>query len=136
MADLIIVAANVVKGANAQELQSIIANEAITAGQVVRKRSTDGKLELADASDDLLDDALGIAQNSVAAGQPCDVQFGGTITLGVGTQGVPYFLSEAAPGGIAPLADLITSGVAVVQLGVGTGAGLALNVFNSAVDIP
>lgn len=136
MADLVIVAANVVKGASAEELQSIIANEAITAGQVVRKRTTDGKLELADASDDLIDDALGIAQNSVASGQPCDVQFGGTITLGVGVQGVPYFLSEAAPGGIAPIDDVVTSGVAVVFLGIGTGAGLNLKVFNSAVDIP
>lgn len=136
MADLIIVAANVVKGANAQEVKSIIAAEAITAGQAVRKRSADALLELSDASDNALDDVLGIAQNSVAVGQPCDVQTGGTITLGVGIQGVPYFLSEAAPGGIAPLADLITSGVAVVPLGVGTGAGIALSVFNSGVDKP
>ncbi len=135
MADLIIVAANVVEAANAEKVQSIIANEAITAGQVVRKRSADGKLELADASVDALDDALGVAQNSVAQDQPCDVQFGGTITLGVGVQGVPYFLSETA-GGIAPIADIITSGVAVVFLGIGTGAGLNMKVFNSAVDIP
>lgn len=135
MADLSITPANVTPGTNAQERSGLTAFEAMTAGQVVIQRS-DRQIQLADATDDTLDEVFGILTNSPAAGQPCSVQVSGTINLGTGTQGVPYFLSEANPGGIAPIADLVTSGSAVQGLGVANGSGINIQLQNSGIDIP
>lgn len=135
MADLVITPANVVKGSDAETRRGLIANEAITAGQVVIKRDSDGKIALADATDDALDEVFGIALNDAAADQPVEVQVGGTIVLGTGSQGVPYFLSENA-GGIAPIADVSTSGSRVAGLGIGNSTGINVQLQNSGIDIP
>ena len=95
----------------------------------------DSKVQLAQATNVNLKTVFGIALNDAAINQPVDVQFGGTITLSVGTQGVPFFLSENL-GKIAPIADLVTSGAGVRPLGIGNGTGLEMQVFNSGVDIP
>lgn len=135
MADLVIVAANVKKGADAQRRASLIAFEAILAGEVLMKRDSDGKVALADANVDALDEVFGIALNDAAVDQPVEVQVGGVITLGVGVQGTPYFLS-LTPGKIAPIADVTGSGTRVNGLGIGNGTGINIQLQNSGIDLP
>lgn len=62
--------------------QSIVAGEAITAGQLVYRKSADGKAWLAQ-SDGTVDEAavIGMALNGAAAGQPLSYASGGTVTL-------------------------------------------------------
>lgn len=135
MADLVITPANVLKAANPVTRPSLIAFEAIEAGEVLMKRSADNKVALADANVDSLDEIFGVALNDAAVSQPVEVQIGGVITLGVGAQGVPYFLSNT-PGKIAPIADVTGSGTRVAGLGIGNGTGINLQLQNSGIDIP
>ncbi|MDX0007827.1 hypothetical protein GOB40_13900 [Sinorhizobium meliloti] len=128
MADLVITAANVVAGAGAKTTSGT-AGAAITAGQVVYLDSTTtGKWQLSD-SDAATAAArgqganVGIALNGAANGQPLEVLTEGPITLGaVLTAGTAYYLSPT-PGGIAPLADLLT-GDYVTLLGLATSTSV------------
>lgn len=117
MADLSITPANVVPGANAQT-RTGIAGATITAGQIVRINTADGKYVLADA------DAAGIntvtrffmALHGASNNQPLTVLIEGDVTLGaVMTAGTSYYVSPTA-GGIAPRADIVT-GDNVILLG-------------------
>ncbi len=108
MADLVITPANVLSqpGANASEGT---AGVAITAGQMLYKNASDGKMYLADANLSLAAaTALGIALHAAAIGQPIRYQIAGDIALGaILTVGAIYVLSATdASGAIAPAADL------------------------------
>lgn len=124
MADLSITAGNVIAGANASTRNGI-AGATITAGQVLIKNATTDRYVLADA------DAAGaatvanfyIALNNASNGQPISVLRSGDITIGATvTAGTAYYLSDE-PGGIAPLADLLTGDV-VVFLGIAKSASV------------
>lgn len=109
MTDLVVTAASVVRGSNANTLFGD-AGETITAGQVVYRSSTDNKFYKADnnAATAAARTSLGIALNGASAGQPLTVQTSGDITIGATlTPGVEYYLSDTA-GGICPVADLGT----------------------------
>lgn len=138
MADIVITAASVVAGSGAK-VTSGTAGATVTAGQVVYLDSaTTGKWLLAD-SDAATAAArgqganVGIALNGASDGQPIDVLTEGPITLGsVLTAGTAYYLS-ATPGGIAPLADLLT-GDYVTLLGLATSTSvLQLDIQYSGV---
>ncbi|WP_028003175.1 hypothetical protein [Sinorhizobium meliloti] len=128
MADIVITPASVVPGAGAK-VTSGTAGATITAGQVVYLDSTTtGKWHHAD-SDAATAAArgqganVGIALNGASNGQPIDVLTEGPITLGaVLTAGTAYYLSPT-PGGIAPLADLLT-GDYVTLLGLATSTSV------------
>jgi len=111
--------------------------EAVTAGQTVYLKASDGLYWLADA-DASADTAAakGIAMNGGAAGQPCEVGIGGTVDPGFTvTVGTIYVLSGTA-GGIAPVADL-ASGDYVTIVGVGiTASSLKLLMIVSGVAVP
>jgi hypothetical protein len=122
MSDLVIVAANVVPGANANLVQGT-AGETITAGKPVYKDPTSHKWMLADAdaataaargSDE---SNTGIALTGSSLNQPIVVATGGDVTYSaIFTAGLAYFLSNTA-GGICLAADIGT-GEYVVQLGI------------------
>jgi len=108
--DLSITSTSVVPGANAV-IRDAIAGAAITAGKVVYKSSTDGKIYLADCDSgtSAVRDAVGIAINTAATGsrvtyviEDDDLTIGATVS-----NGTVYVLSATA-GGIAPLADATT----------------------------
>lgn len=118
--DLSITSTSVVPGSNAI-IRDAVAGAAITAGQVVYKSASDGKLYLADADSGTaaIRDAVGIAINSGAAGarvnyviEDDDLTIGATVS-----NGAVYVLSATA-GGLAPLADA-TTGWYVTVLAVG-----------------
>ena len=122
MADLSITAANVIAASSATT-RSGTAGATITAGQVVYFDRTDSKYKLADA-DAVPSGGFGsvfIALNGASDNQPISVLSGGSVAMGsVFTAGTSYYLSPT-PGGIAPLADVL-SGDDVVLLGVAISA--------------
>lgn len=128
MADLVLTPSAILAGAGAK-VTSGTAGATIIAGQVVYLDSTTtGKWHHAD-SDAATAAArgqganVGIALNGASNGQPIDVLTEGPITLGaVLTAGTAYYLSPT-PGGICPLADLLT-GDYVTLLGLATSTSV------------
>lgn len=119
MADLTITAASVVAGTNAITEDGIAA-VAVTAGQAVCRDDTTRQYKLADANAATADvrTPRGIALNGAAAGQPLTIIKAGDLTLGATiAAGVAYYLS-ATPGGICPVADLVSGDYPAV-LGIG-----------------
>lgn len=136
MADLVIVAADVKVGSNAQTA-TVTAGEAITAGQVVYLDSVSGKYLLSDNDVDAPTAVVrGIALDNASIDQPVVIQTSGEIILGVGsflTVGETYHLTDT-PGGIGPIADLLV-GQYVSLLGVAiSGTTLRFNAQNSGVQ--
>lgn len=136
MADLVVVAASVVPGANAQLMYGDTAGEAITAGQAIYKDPTTNKMMKSD-SDSVTAAAKradGIASVNAAANQPLVWQRKGDITMGaILTAGTAYFLSNTA-GGICPDAD-VGAGENVCLLGVARSATvLALDIRDTGVS--
>lgn len=108
-ADISITAANVAPGAGAVT-NTGTAGEALTAGQLVYKKASDGKYYKADCNSATAEVrvASAIAVTGSAAGQPVVVQKGGSLTIGgTLTAGVAYYLSGTA-GGLRPVADNTT----------------------------
>jgi hypothetical protein len=137
MADLVITPANVVAGANAIKVAGI-AGETITAGQAIARDSVTRKLLKADnnAANADLRTPIGVALHGASLDQPLTIQTEGDINLGATlTVGVPYFLGDA-PGGICPLADLL-SGEFVSFLGVAsTAANMKMKILVSGASVP
>lgn len=135
MTDISITAANVAAGADARKERGT-AGETITAGQVVYKSASDSRYYLADADESAAAQRtpLGVALNGASAGQPLEIQKGGSITIGATlTPGTTYYLSDA-PGGICPLADL-ASGDYYCIIGIAESASvLALGIKYSGVS--
>jgi hypothetical protein len=137
MADITITAASVLASTTAKNNRGV-AGQAITAGQVVYLDGTDNRYKLAIATSKPTAEALGIATNNAAAGQPLivaefdeNLSIGGTVVVGT-----VYVLSAAAAGAIAPVADL-AAGNFVTLLGVAKTAGtIKLLVTRSGIAKP
>jgi hypothetical protein len=118
MADLVITAAAVLAAASAT-VEAGKAGATITAGQPVYRDSADQKYKLSDADSATAAAKAprGIALNGGSDGQPLSIIKSGDLTMNaVLIAGTAYYLSPT-PGGIAPLADVL-SGDDVVLLGV------------------
>ncbi len=135
MVDIVITAANVLKGTGAQTLEGT-AGETITAGETLYLDTSVNTYKLADNSAATTDLVAGIALHSSVVNQPIVVQKSGNIDLGTTlTAGETYVLSTTA-GGIAPIADLATTEY-VTLLGVATGAAnLMLAINNTGIQKP
>lgn len=129
MANLVITATSVVKGAGASIDSTHVWGETVTAGQVVYLNS-DNKFYLAN-SDAVNGTALksgvgttfGVALNGGAINQAAFVQTGGQVTIGATLLvGVWYYLSNTG-GGICPVADLGTGDWSTI---LGYGSTVAL----------
>lgn len=110
-ADLSIAAANV-KPSTGAVTRTLTAGEALTAGQLVYRLASDGKVYKADSDSATaaVRDVYGIAVTGAASGglvvvclEDPELVIGATVT-----NGVVYGLS-ATPGGIAPWADVTTN---------------------------
>lgn len=118
MVDLVITAANVVKGSNAT-LANGTAGATITAGQALYLEAATTTYKLADCDSATAEvrSPAGIALHASLSGQPITLQTAGDITIGATlAAGVAYYLSPNA-GGIAPVADIL-SGDYPVLLGL------------------
>jgi len=124
MSDLVITAANVVKGSGSRT-QVGTAGASITPGQVVYLDSATNtyKLSDCDSATASVRSPAGIALNTASSNQPLSILTSGSITIGATvTAGVAYYLS-ATPGGICPVADLGTGDYPVI-LGIATSASV------------
>ena len=128
MVDITVTVTAVIAGSNAKK-ESGIAGETIAQGKVCYRRASDNKYMLADNNSATAEArmARGISLNSAALNQPLTITTGGDLTLNGLTAGTAYYLSDT-PGGICPLADLLT-GEFVCLL------GLAKSTTVLAVDI-
>jgi hypothetical protein len=107
--DLSVTAASVAPGASALTATGV-AGEALTAGQFVYRKASDGKFYKADCNSATAEVrvASAVVLTGSAAGQPVVVQTGGQYVAGATlTAGVVYYLSGTA-GGIRPVADNTT----------------------------
>jgi hypothetical protein len=136
MADLVLTAANVVRGVGAK-VETGIAGAAINAGQTVFKDPADDKYRLADAdaATAAVRTTRGIALNGAANNQPLAVQTEGRIVIGAAVVvGTVYAQSDVA-GGIRPVADNAT-GDFVTTLGIAvTTTEIDLRIHASGVAV-
>jgi hypothetical protein len=122
--DLSITSTTVVPGANAI-LRKAKAGALITAGKVVYKSATDGKIYLSKSNDAsaAVRQVIGIAISTAATGSIVEyVIEDDNLTIGATvSNGTVYVLSGANAGGIAPLADQTTGWYPTI-LAVGTSS--------------
>lgn len=132
MADLVITPANVLEGASARK-QSKTAGATIAQGESVYVDSVGqlkGALKAVDAESAA---AVGIALNAAESGQPCTFQSGGEIDVGATLVVGETYVVGAAAGGIAPVADVISTEFSTI-LGIATASGvLKMGVLQSGV---
>ncbi len=120
MADLTVTAASVVN-VSAQSV-SAVAGEAITAGQAVYLKSSDGKLWKAQCDGTAEEGSpVGVALNGGAAGQPIVYATNGPIVIGATTATTTTYVLSATAGGICPQADLVSTN-RIVRVGHATDA--------------
>lgn len=135
MANFTITAANVQFTSTSR--LTLVAGEAITAGQVICKKS-DGKAYLAQC-DATAEEAVveGVAINNAAAGQPVNYRNDGALTTGsaFGAAGKLLLLSATA-GSMMPAADLAT-GNRLSVVGYSTAAGtMNIDITNTGQVAP
>ena len=119
MADLVVTAANVIRGTNAT-IGTGDAGETITAGQSIYKDTTDlNQYKRCDNSAEASARIAGIALHGASDGQPIQFVIAGDINPGATvTVGEIYVVSTNA-GGIAPEGDLASTEYVSI-LGIGT----------------
>jgi len=124
MADLSITTTQIIPTSDRTKISHGKCGEAITAGQSIYLKASDGKYWKADCDAAASAQCRGIAiASTLAANQEVTLQTGGTITIGAGasiTAGVVYVVSGTA-GGIAPEGDMTTDDYMCI-LGVGNGS--------------
>lgn len=122
-----------------QQPASIIAGEAISAGEVVCLLAADSRYYKADANVSTLRDVKGFAGNSpAAAGQRLDI-ITQAPSLEIGTHsvavGTPLFLSNT-PGKICPLADLTSGSLPVLLAYPVTATAIQIVIAVAGAPIP
>lgn len=132
MTDLVITPANVLEGTQARK-QTKTAGAQITQGDSVFIDSSDQMQAAQKDVDAASAAAVGIALNSAEAGQPVTFQSGGDIDVGATLVVGETYVVGAAAGGIAPIADVISTEFSTI-LGIATAAGvLKMGVLQSGV---
>jgi len=137
MVDLVVTAANVVKGTTAKAVVGTY-GATVTAGQTVYSDPADSnKFKPCDADNATAAARAtrGIALNGVANNQPAAVKTDGLITIGATVAVGTIYVQSDTPGGIMPAADLET-GDFVTVLGIGVSASqIDLNIHVSGVAV-
>jgi predicted transcriptional regulator len=127
LADLIPVAANVIKGTVGVSITGGIAGETVTAGQAAYLKASDGrwyKAQCTTTAEVAGGNGFGVLLNGASAGQPVQVQTGGTVTLGCAILvGVFYYCSKLGAGGIGIVGDLVSTNFVSV---IGYGSSVTL----------
>lgn len=132
MTDLVITAANVLEGTQARK-QRKTCGATITQGQSVFVDNSDQLQPAQKDVDAATAAAVGIALNSGESGQPVTFQSGGELDVGSTLVVGETYVVGAGPGGIAPIADVISTEFSTI-LGIATAAGvLKMGVLQSGV---
>jgi hypothetical protein len=132
MADLVVVPANVLKVAGSPSIEKT-AGATITQGQALYDDGANG-VKLAQANAVATSKLIGVSLNAGSSGQPIEVLTGGDYNPGVAVVvGVTYVVSAAAAGGIAPIADLVSTNVSAILGTATTTSNIKLGILNSEV---
>lgn len=121
MADLSVTAGSVLFSSG-QRVSDYNAGASVTAGQCVYLDSSTSTLKLAQADGTAAEAAaVGIALHAAGSGQPLSyAATGSTINIGATTAKTTTYLVSGTAGGVAPQADISTSGWRVCRLGYAT----------------
>lgn len=132
MTDLVVTPANVLEGTAARK-QTGTAGATIIQGQAVYL-DTSGQLQGAQKDVDAGSAAaVGVALGAAEAGQPVVFQSGGELDVGATLVVGETYVVGAAAGGIAPIADVISTEFSTI-LGIATAAGvLKMGILQSGV---
>jgi predicted transcriptional regulator len=136
MADLTITAGNVIP-VTGYQFEDKLAGEAITRGQTIYEKASDGKWYKSQADGTAAEaEGKAIALADAGANQPLRGIIAGNLGLGaIMTVGIVYVVSTTA-GGIAPYSDLgSTNRVCLVGVAT-TTSNLALKIFASGAVKP
>lgn len=119
MADLTITPASVLWTSGTKETG--VAGVAITQGQAVYLDSSTSTIKLAQCDGTAAEaNVIGVALNESAAGQPVTyAKTGAVLNIGATTAKTTTYMLSAAPGGICPQADLISTN-RIVYVGYAT----------------
>lgn len=137
MADITITAANVAHVSGTTTTGT--AGATITAGMPVYKDSTDSnELKGCDADAEASAAVVGIALHAASDGQPLTyANPGSVVNMGATLTAAEIYVCSTTAGGVAPEADISTTGDFVTVLGVAqTTANLKFNPCVSATAIP
>ena len=131
MADLVVTAASVDRVSGSQRTGE--AGVAITAGDCVYVDAA-GLVQLCEKDQTIVEAAaVGFALADAAAGQPVTYQISGVVNLGATLTTGEVYVVGAAPGGIAPVADIATTNFGTV-LGIAISAAqLQIGINQSGV---
>ena len=133
MADLVVDDTLVIGGADARTISRTLGGT-VTAGQLVYVDPADSKAKLAQANAISTAKLAGVLQNGGSLDQPGEIQFEGDYDPGVAVvAGTTYVLSAAAAGGIAPIADLVSSNVSSILGTADATDNIKLGILNSEV---
>jgi hypothetical protein len=137
MADLTVTAASVLWTSGTKEVG--IAGAAITAGQALYIDTANSNvLKLAQADGTALEATVaGVALHAAGTGQPVSyATTGSIINIGATTAKVHYVVSATA-GGVAPIADIATTGHYISRIGYATTAGgvFVVDIKNTGVTV-
>lgn len=133
MADLVITASAITPGTATGfsfNKNAGIAGETITAGQSVYQKAADSKIYLADANVTSAEAAVvGVSLHAALANQPIQFATSGPLNFGAILTAGKWYVTSATPGGIAPVADLVSTWYStMIMYGYTTSIGIiALN---------
>ena len=138
MADLSITAANVVFVSGTKNTAN--AEQTITAGQAVYVNATTSGIRLAQCDGTTAEaDCQGIALHGSLSGQPITYAGNGSVLVlgGTTTAKTTTYMVSAGAGGIAPQADIVTTGFKITRLGYAsdTSGTLRLDILNTGVVV-
>ena len=142
MADLVITAADVLRGTSGGEIiESGVAGATITAGQVIYRDTTTNTWLLAECDGTALAAGIGttlaISLHGALTGQPLTFIRGGSLGLGAILTAAGIYVLSGTPGGIAPIADLaVADYVVLLGAGMDDGETLRLLMVNLAFQVP
>lgn len=139
MADLSIAAANVVEGTVSGMTvfkATTIAGAAITAGQLVYKLASDGKLYPSDANaSSTAANISGMALHGALTNQPLQFASAGPIQVGAILTAGSWYVASTNAGSVAPMADLASGAYSsLVGYGYSTST-LVLQVTTTGVSL-
>lgn len=134
MADITVTPADVLAGASAK-INEGTAGETVTAGKTVYRDTTDSnKLKQADANDTVAKALVGgIALHGASLNQPLKYQVGGVIDIGATLVIGTTYVQSVTAGGIAPIADLVSTNFSTVIGTATTTNNLKLGILVSGV---
>lgn len=136
MPDASVTASSVIKTSTTKSTTKT-AGVTITAGQVLCRNNSTGKIELADVNgaSSYMKTVVGVALHGATANQPIEYAYEGDLTFNAGlTKGTIYVGSSNA-GGLAPSTDLASGHTVSIVGAASSTTNLQIKLNNTGIEI-